>query len=159
MRTRLFALFATVLMAVGIGLSGANPAQAAAGGTCAMNSFCLYQWTNYGAQVSGDRWQSSLNNIHNHPAHCLNLSPATWNNGTPVNDNSGSVQWRANAQTSYGQIMVFNWINCNPNGGWAMLMAAGNWDEYNYNNLSTLTWTGTNTNVSLYHTITSIMVL
>jgi hypothetical protein len=158
MRTRLFALLATVLLAAGVSLSGATPALAAAGGTCSPNSFCLYQWTGCGAQVAGDRWQSSLYNIYNHPNHCLNIPPATWDNGTPVADNSGSLQWRVNQDLWAGHtIVVYNWANCNQGGGWAFWVPESSGSSYSNANLSSLTWI--QTNITLYHTITSIAVL
>lgn len=158
MRTRLLALLAIAVLAVGISLSGASPALAAAGGTCSQNSFCLYQWIDYGAQVSGDRWQSSLYNINIHPNHCLNLSPATWANGTPVNDNSGSLQWRVNQDVWVGHtILVYNWINCNQDGGFGFWTVDSNPDAYSISNLSNITWV--NNNITLYHTITSIAVI
>ncbi|GIM97333.1 peptidase inhibitor family I36 protein [Paractinoplanes toevensis] len=157
MRTRLFALFATVLLGVGVSLSGAAPALAAAGGTCSANSFCLYQWTGFGAQVAGDRWQTSLSNIYNHPNHCLNIAPATWDNGTAVADNSGSLQWRVNQDLWVGRtIEVFNWVNCNPGGGWGFWFPESVGSSYSNSNLSTLKWV--QTDITLYHTITSVAV-
>ena len=157
MRTRLFALLATVLLAVGISLPFAGPALAAAGGTCSANAFCLYQWTNYGALVAGDRWQSSLYNIYNHPNHCLNIAPAQWDNGTAVADNSGSLQWRVTQDLWVGRsIQVFNWVNCNPNGGWGYWYPSSVGSSYGSPNLSGLTWIGAD--ITLYHTITSVAV-
>jgi len=158
MRTRLFALLATVLLASGISLSGATPALAAAGGTCSENSICLYQWTNFGAQVSGDRWQSSLYNINIHPGSCLNLAPAAWDNGTPVNDNSGSLQWRINQDLWVGHtILVYNWVNCNNSGGFGFWSVNSSSASYSNANLSSITWI--NSDSTLYHTITSIAVV
>jgi hypothetical protein len=158
MRTRLFALLATALLAAGISLSGATPAAAAAGGTCNENSICLYQWINRGAQVSGDRWQSSLYNINSHLGHCLNLSPAAWDNGTPVADNSGSLQWRVNQDLWLGHtILIYNWVNCNNDGGFGFWSVNSVPSSYSIDNLSTITWVGNN--ISPYHTITSIAVI
>lgn len=158
MRTRLFALLATALLAVGISLSGATPAMAAAGGTCNQNSICLYQWINFGAQISGDRWQSSLYNINTHPNHCLNLSPAAWANGTPVNDNSGSLQWRINQDLWVGHtIFIYNWVNCNNEGGFGFWGIDSNHDSLSWADLHYDHW-ALNT-IPLYHTITSIAVI
>lgn len=157
MRTRVSTLLATVLLAVGISLSGATPASAAAGGTCSENAFCLYQWVDYGAQVAGDRWQSSLTNIYNHPEHCLNLAPATWDNGTAVNDNSGSLQWRVNQQLWAGHtIEIYNWINCNPDGGFGFWTVPSANSSDGISNLTTRQWV--NNSITLYHTVTSIAV-
>lgn len=157
MRTRLVAALATALLAVGISLPGATPALAAAGGTCSANSFCLYQWVDFGAQVAGNRWQSSLNNIYSHANHCLNLAPATWSNGTPVNDNSGSLQWRVTQQLWVGHtIEVFNWVNCNPDGGFGYWIPSSATSSYSSSNLSDLTWIGSS--ITLYHSVTSIAV-
>jgi hypothetical protein len=158
MRTRLFALLATALLAVGVSLSGVTPAMAASGGTCNQNAICLYQWVDYGGQVSGNRWQSSLYNINIHAGHCLNISPAEWDNGTPVNDNSGSLQWRINQDLWVGHtIFIYNWVNCNNEGGFGMWGIASTSDSRSYPNLSSLTWI--NNNLNAYHAISSIMVI
>ena len=158
MLRRVLALFATAVLSVTVGLFGAAPAQAAAGGACAQNAICLYQWVDYGAQVSGNRWQSSLQNIYDHPNHCLNLSPATWANGTPVNNNSGSLQWKTNSVWwQYSIIGVYDSANCAGAGlslGWQVDTVP---DQYNYNNLNNLKFY--NSSVPLYHNITSIQVL
>ena len=159
MRTRLFALFASALLAAGISVSGATPAHAAFGGTCAENSFCLYQWVDFGTQIPDDRWQTSLYNISIHQQRCLNIAPINWNNGTPVNDNSASMVIRVNGATwANHTIEVFNWVNCNPDGGYDYFTATSTDWSYTVSNLNNLLYLRAS-DIHLYHTITSVAVL
>jgi hypothetical protein len=152
-RLALAVLFAAVLGAGGL----ANPAQAAFGGTCATNAFCLYQWTGLGAQVAGDRWQSSYTNIIVNHGGCLNLGSATWDNGTPVNDNTGSAMVNTGsnggAYTQYA-VTLFNWTNCNTSGQWKVIGYLGDNTSYALDNFNNYLYN--NSSISLYHTVTSI---
>ena len=157
LRLRLvLAALAVSLLAVGaVTVQGATPAQAAAGGNCAANSFCLYQWTNYGALDAGDRWQTTFSNFYNHGNQCINISPATWDNGTPVADNSGSMQWNGSSTWSDYTITFYNWVNCNAAGAWGQTPylsgAAG------YPDLSAFTYPSpAGTTIKPFHTITSV---
>jgi hypothetical protein len=149
-------LFAALVVAATLGLLGvAQPAQAASGGACSNNAFCLYQWADFGAQVANDRWQTSFNNINNHANRCINIPPATWANGTGVADNSGSMAWNGSAEWADWSIAYFNWTNCQTGGGWGetgYLSGGGN-----LYNLSAYVYPSKPT-ISLYHTITSIQI-
>jgi len=156
---RAFAALAASIV-VGFGLAAtATPAQAAFGGYCAADAFCAYQWTGLGAQVEGDRWQSTYFNFTVAHDGCINLAGATWDNGTPVNDNTGSLMWytQSSGYTQYA-ITVFNWANCNTSGQWKVigyLGAAGS--TFNMDNLNNYTYQSpAGSTLKLYHTITSI---
>lgn len=154
LRLALASLF-SILM-IGAGISVASPAQAASGGTCSLNSFCLYQWNGFGAQVANDRWQTSFQNLANQG--CINLGNAAWANGTLVRDNSASMAWYGSSQWAGWTIGYHNWANCQDGGGWGnttYLNVSGQLDP-----LSGLTYpSAQGTNISLYHTITSISIL
>ena len=138
--------------------AGVAPAQAAFGGVCSGNAFCLYQWTGLGAQVENDRWQSSYTNIINNHGGCINLAGATWDNGTPVNDNSGSLMWKTvdSGYTQYA-ITVFNWTNCNTSGQWEVIgYLGGALTMYSLDNLHDYHYGDSGSSIELYHTITSI---
>lgn len=159
MKNRFLAALAAFVMALGVSLSGAAPAQAAFGGVCAGNSICLYQWTGLGAQVEGDRWQSSYNNIISNHGGCLNLGNATWDNGTLVRDNSGSLMWKTTVSgyQNYA-ITVFNWAGCNSSGPFRVIGYAGSaGSQYSLDHLGNYLYNNNNpTNTTLYHTISSI---
>jgi hypothetical protein len=161
MRNRLLTLLTAALLAVGVSLANPTPALAAYGGDCAVNSFCLYQWRDLGTQVAGNRWQSSLQNIYNHPGHCLNLPPAKWANGTNVSDNSGSLEYRLSESGWRGSVITaYNWTNCNPGGGSFYFQndregPGPGWGA-TFHNLSVETYS--QNSITLYHTITSISV-
>jgi hypothetical protein len=126
-----------------------------------LNAFCLYQWRDRGTQVAGNRWQSSLQNIYNHPGHCLNIPPAKWANGTSVSDNSGSLQYRLDeSQWGSAIITVYNWTGCNPGGGSYYFQndreGPGPGSGLVIFNLSVERYP--QTSITLYHTITSISV-
>lgn len=151
LRLALAGLLAAMLGAV----SFVSPASAAFGGVCASNSFCLYQWTGLGAQVEGNRWQSSYNNIISGDG-CLTLGSAAWANGTLVTDNSGSIMWKTTVG-GYEQyaITVFNWQNCNASGPFKVIGYLGSaGSQYSLDNLNNYTYS--NSTIKLYHTITSI---
>lgn len=154
LRLLLASLFAAALMVV----STPAPALAAFGGVCAGDSFCLYQWTGLGAQVEGNRWQTSYYNVINNHGGCINLGSAAWANGTLVNNNSGSIMWKTQSSgyTQYA-ITVFNWVNCNTDGQWEVigyLGAAGT--QYTLDNLTNYDYGDSGSSLTLYHTITSI---
>jgi hypothetical protein len=153
-RVTLAALFAAMLGAVGF----VQPAQAAFGGICNGNAFCLYQWVGYGAQVEGNRWQSSYYNIVVNHGGCLNLGSATWANGTPVKNNSGSIMWKT-VDSGWEQyaITVFNWDNCNTSGEWEVIgYAGGALSQYGLDNLTQYDYSDSGSSMTLYHTINSI---
>jgi hypothetical protein len=150
-------------IAVGImGLAGvfvASPAQAAGAPnySCAADAVCLYQWEGFsGPSGEAGRWQSSFYNISIHGGQCLNIPNATWPNGDPVADNSGSLV--VNGTGSYSDqvgIFVYNFANCAGNG------ASGGDAGFNahvrttVSDLHTLHMT---TSINAYHTITSILI-
>lgn len=114
---RFTAWLMAALLFVSLLFTGGSPALAAAGGNCTSGGFvCLYQWLNRGAQVSGNRWQSSMSNIYAHSNHCVSLlSPvATWANGTEVYHNSGS--YMQTSTSAYGNYFVYLWGNSNCTG-------------------------------------------
>lgn len=153
------ASFISALM-LAAGFTVATPAQAAFGGLCSANSFCLYQWTGLGAQVENNRWQSSYGNFIGHSGGCIDLSGPTWANGTPVNNNSGSLMWR----TTVGgweqyAITVFNWANCNTAGQWEVIGYLGSaGSQFSYDNLSNYDYSDSGSAITLYHTISSISI-
>lgn len=152
-----FAAFLTTL-AVMTGLSFGAPAQAAFGGICNGNAFCLYQWVGYGAQVEGNRWQSSYYNITVNHGGCLNLGNAAWANGTLVKNNSGSIMWKT-VDSGWEQyaITVFNWDNCNTSGEWEVIgYLGGALSQYGLDNLTNYDYSDSGSGMTLYHTINSI---
>lgn len=76
---------------------------------CPDYKVCLYQWIDFG----GDRWESTLSNLWN--AGCITLSNpmAYWDNGTQVNNNSGSIVVN-NSPGGWNNYRIYlhNWINC-----------------------------------------------
>lgn len=159
---RVLAAFAVVISFALAGLTPAAPAQAVYAGTCATNSFCLYPWTGYGAPAAGDRWQTSYNNVINYHGGCINIGSATWDNGTPVADNSASLMFNTGSGSTYAgyYIRVFNWANCNGGGGSKGLGYAGsNGYIYQLSNLDSYYYTDPQVGpYKLYHTITSIQI-
>ena len=134
-RITLTALFVALLGATGAAVV-ATPAQAAFGGNCATNSICLYQWTGFGAQVAGDRWQSSFNNIISQGG-CLNVYSAYWDNGTAINNNSGSLMYVVSSGYANYAIRVYDWENCNASGPSRGIGYAANNTTYPMDNLAT----------------------
>lgn len=112
----LAALLVTITGAVGAATLGAAPAMAANGGTCSANSFCLYQWTNYGAQVAGDRYQRGFDEFIQFSNNCINIRPSVWNNFTNVVDNSLSMGWNGSSTWSHYIIAYFDGSNCPATG-------------------------------------------
>lgn len=123
---------------------------------CSDNVFCQYQNITYGA----GRWQTSFNNIHasvsGGVSSCLNVAPATWSNGTPVADNTSGfvINGLNSAPWNLYWIIVYNWVNCNPSGQYSLFDTVGpglipNYSSWNY-------FTNNPTNISLYHTVTSV---
>lgn len=155
MRTRVLAAFAALLLALGLPLAGATPAQAASGGACWSNSFCLYQWADFGAQVTNDRWQISFNSINSRTNRCVNIRPAEWANGTPVWDNSMSMAWYGSTAWKDWSIAYFNSGNCSGATGWGetgYLSGGGNLSDLR-------NWVyPSQPSISLYHTIASIQI-
>lgn len=119
------------------------------------NVICLFQNTNYGA----GKWISSFQNIYNHPGNCLNISPAQWPNGTPVNDNSWALVVNGDGTPTnvwrYYDIYIFNWINCNVDGGVDVFPGAS---ESWIPNLTCCYYVN-HPNISLRQTITSIALI
>jgi hypothetical protein len=154
-------LLTAALLAVGVGLANPTPAHAAFGGDCSRNSFCLYQWKDQGTQVAGNRWQTSLQNIYNHPGHCLSIPPAKWANGTSVSDNSGSLALSFDKnQWGSAIITIYNWTGCNPGGG-SYYFSQDTEFPHPYGggimfDLSLHVYP--QTSITFYHTITSISV-
>lgn len=150
---------ASILGALSFGVA---PAQAAFGGACAGNSFCLYQWKDLDGPTAGSRWQSSYTNIYNHSGHCLNIPAATWANGDPVSDNSASAMLTTNANGgawSGYSITMFNWTNCNSAGQWKVLDYLGDNTSDAWNDLAAIKYQyPSGSTMTLYHTVTSILV-
>lgn len=147
----------TLLTAIGLTLAVAPaPAQAAYGGDCTPGGyFCLYQWTLFGSPTTNARWQTSINNIFQHPNGCLTIPPAVWANGDPVNDNSGSMQFIGTAYWHNYNVKVFNWTGCNPGGGYFILGA----DTTSLQgDLHDRLYTVNSPGYSAYHSITSIQI-
>jgi hypothetical protein len=156
MKTRILATLSALLLTLGLSLAGPAPAQAAFGGVCANNSFCLYQWTGLGAQVANNRWQSSYNNIIGGDG-CLTLGSAAWANGTLVTDNSASIMWKTTVSgyENYA-ITVFNWQGCNAAGPFKVIGYLGSANtQYSLDNLNNYVYSNA-TQYKLYHTISSI---
>lgn len=80
-------------------------------GSCADDRVCLYQWV----QLGGERWQSTISNIINNHNGCLNLSPATWSNGTPVNDNTAGHAITHSGIFPNRILSLYNYVNCPAN--------------------------------------------
>lgn len=80
---------------------------------CPDNTWCLYQWQNYG----GDRWQSSLQNVWNSGCISLTSPMAYWDNGTQVYDNSGSMVVNQTGGWGNYRAYIYNWVSCNSGGG------------------------------------------
>lgn len=148
------ALVVTLGMALGI---GAAPAQAAFGGVCAGNAFCLYQWTGLGAQVEGNRWQTSYANLEG-SGGCITLGSAKWANGTNVGNNSGSIMWKTTSGIwEQYAITVFNWDGCNTAGQWEVIGYAGSaGTQWSLDNLNNYAYSDSGSSIKLYHTISSI---
>lgn len=157
MKNRILAALTALALALGLSMVTASPAQAAFGGVTAANSISFYQWTGLGAQVEGDRWQTSYSNIIN-AGGCLNLA-GTWANGTSRNDNTGSAMWKTTV-SGYEQyaITVFNWSNCNAAGQFKVIGYLGSaGSQFSIDNLNDVTYSNpAGTTMKLYHTITSI---
>lgn len=159
MRKRFLAFVSLLVLALAALAGPASPAQAnavhACGSSTVDNIICLYQNVNYAA----GRWQSSFQNIYKHPNNCLNIAPAQWSNGTPVNDNSAGLVVNGDPSPtnvwSYYDIYIFNWIDCNVDGG--VDVFPGN-DESSIPNLTCCYYVN-HTNIKLYHTITSIELI
>lgn len=162
MRNRIAAAAAAVLLALGLSLAGAAPAHAAFGGVTADNSISLYQWTGLGAQVEGNRWQTSFTNVINNHGGCINIAPAKWANNTPVADNSASLMWRVGASTqAYSRftIRVFNWANCNGGGGSKGMGYLAPGTQYSLDNLNNYYYPDPSVGpYKLYRTISSIQI-
>lgn len=81
---------------------------------CPDYKVCLWQWVNFG----GDRWESTLTNLWNVGCISLNNPVAYWDNGTLVNDNSGSMGFN-NSGGAWGnyRAYMYNWAYCNGGGG------------------------------------------
>ncbi|MET0416530.1 MAG: hypothetical protein ABW022_10975 [Actinoplanes sp.] len=161
MKNRFLAALAALFIALGISVAPASPAQAAFGGVCADNAVCLYQWTGLGAEVAGNRWQSSFNNIIN-SGGCLNITNAAkWANGTYVSDNSASLMYRVGNTSTYHPyyITVFNWANCQTGGGSKGMGYLAPNTQYSLDNLNNYYYTFPQVGPhKLYHTITSIEI-
>jgi hypothetical protein len=160
MKNRIMAALAALALTAGLSLAGATPAHAAFGGVTADNSISLYQWTGLGAEVAGNRWQTSFNNVIAQGG-CLNIGGATWANGTKVADNSASLMYRVGNTSAYSAytIRVFNWANCNGGGGSKYMGYLAANTQYTLDNLNNYYYTEPQVGPhKLYHTITSVQV-
>lgn len=119
MRRKIVAAVLAGLLGV-LGLSG--PAQAnnvnGCGSATVDNLICLFQNTNYAA----GKWQSSFQNIYNHPNNCLTIgSGPKWPNGTAVDNNSWALVVNGDPSPtsawSYYDLYIFNWAGCDSDGG------------------------------------------
>jgi hypothetical protein len=119
---KLLSLLTVPLLVVAVLFGTVSPASASTQHGCADNTVCLYQAEEY----QQDIWHSSFYNFSLHTNGCINMSPATWSNGTPVNDNSaGIVINPTNAQTDL-RVEWFDWVNCNDAGQTETVYAGGN---------------------------------
>lgn len=113
-----------------------------------VNSLCLYQWVNFGAA----KWCSTFANFWNNPNNCITITPATWPNGTPVSDNSGSLI--ANGNGDYDGVHysgdVYDSGNCNAQAGVAGFPAHFYYQVSNLQNLLLAPST------TAYHRISSV---
>lgn len=147
-------------VAVAVGLAsvgiGASPALAsAAGGNCATNNFCLYRFENYNGKISGERWQTSFQNIWNSSGHCISIPPAQYSGGGAVADNSQSMQYKGSSTWGNYIITYYNWTGCNASGQWGQTGYLSNF--VGYPNLNAYTYPAPAGNgISLGETITSI---
>lgn len=123
------------LVAMASMLTISSPASAADGGACAARSVCLYQWVGYGAQVAGNRWQSSLTNIYNHTNGCLTLGSATWANGTPVSANSAGIRITGDYSWDGWNIVLFDGNGCT--GAVKHISLGGPYNVSDLHNIST----------------------
>jgi hypothetical protein len=159
MRRKIALLLVSLLAAITLTQASGSPVYAnslhGCGSATVDNVICLWRNTNY----ASDKWISSFQNIYNHPNNCLNIAPAEWSNGEPVNDNSWSLVVNGdNTPTNvwrYYDIYVFNWIDCNVDGGVDTFSGAG---EASYPNL-TIPYYVNHTNIHLAKTITSIELI
>lgn len=157
LKMALAAMLVGVLGAVAVPL-GASPALAAAGGTCSANSFCLYQWTNYGAQYAGDRYQRGFDEFYQFSNECINIRPSIWGNGTPVVDNTASMGWNGSSAWSHYTITYFDAANCNGSGAWGQTPYLSGLSGYaNLNNYLYPYPSGTS--IRLFHTIASLQIV
>lgn len=147
---------AALLTTLGLTLAVApTPAHAIYGGDCGYGgTICLYQWINYGSP-DGTRWQSTIYNIYTHTNGCLNISPAVWSNGDPINDNSASMQLLGTVYWAPYTIWFYNWVNCNPGGG-AFAFTANSIQQRP--DLRSVSYLLNDPGYSAYHSITSIQV-
>jgi hypothetical protein len=152
-------VIALVLIVAGAVLAAAVPAQADTIHSTPADTFALDQWVNYG----GGHWQTSFYNIHLHSAggitSCMNIAPATWpTNGDDITDNSASMVVNGepypDAWSNY-TVYVFNWTNCNPDGGYDSFPGS---EDTGLPDLSQPYYVN-NTSIHLYHTITSIELI
>lgn len=161
MRNRILGALSALFLALGLSLAGATPAHAAFGGVTADNSISLYQWTGLGAQVAGNRWQTSFSNVINNHGGCINIGAATWANGTPVADNSGSLMYKIGNTSTYHPyyVRVFNWANCNGGGGSKGLGYLAPNYQYSLDDLNSYFYTSPQIGpYKLFHTISSIEI-
>jgi hypothetical protein len=153
-RMMLATLLVGIMAAAGITL-GASPALAEAGGTCDANSFCLYQWTNYGAQVYHDRYERGFDEFGQFANNCINIRPSVWANFTNVVDNSLSMGWNGSSAYVHYVVTYYNGSNCNASTGWGqtpLLTSLGglaNLNSYVYPEPA-------GSNISLAHSIASL---
>jgi hypothetical protein len=152
----------TIAAALAIGAAASMSASPAFANTVhgtPENSIGLSQWIQYG----GGQWHSSFNNIYQHSAGgisaCMNIAPATWpTNGDNINDNSASMVVNGDPSTSnvwsHYNVYVFNWVNCNPDGGYDIFRGE---EESSLPDLSNVHYI--NNGISEYHSITSIELI
>ncbi len=102
--------------------------------------------------MSGDRWQTSFDNLIAHPNHCINLAGAQWDNGTAVADNTASMAWNSNASYRDYVVTFYDWVNCNGDGPWGQtpfLTGIAGYPDLHFGYPH-------DTSVSTYHSITSV---
>lgn len=146
-------LAVVLLMAAGVTVSGASPAQAASWTDCPSSAthssgfVCLWEGKNY----TGGRWQQNKSLLAQGTAGdlygCWNLTDSKFTNGTVVYDKASSWAIRA-AETDIGGYYVtfYAWVGC----------AGGQWRKYVPNkdyavsDLSTLNPDWDNTVASVY---------
>src|SRR6185295_7411592 len=116
---KVIAAISVALLAIGISLAGASPAQASVVFGCSnevpnqFGQICLYDWVNYNQGGSS----KSININWAGQASCRELSSMTYPNGAAINNTASSLVINTFPEV---RITFFDWVGCNYSGGWAM---------------------------------------
>lgn len=115
---------------------------------------CLYNWINMN---QGGGWHVfSFEYLGNYS--CTNLANHTWNTGGGMNDGASSVVINSLTTHSTGyDIWFYNWVNCNPDGGYAIYWVTGD-DLRISENLGTISDAFVTTQTNWYDRWTSVKI-